>query len=65
MNTFVICVGGYVKPLSERAKAVAKQIGVVSVEMGETACQVPSALDYIAKMEARGKLGVKKKTIRC
>jgi hypothetical protein len=51
--------------LSERAKAVAKQIGVVSVEMGETACQVPSALDYIAKMEARGKLGVKKKTIRC
>jgi 3-methyladenine DNA glycosylase AlkD len=65
MNTFVICVGGYVKPLSKRAKAVAKQIGVVSVEMGETGCQVPSALDYIAKMEARGKLGVKKKTIRC
>jgi 3-methyladenine DNA glycosylase AlkD len=65
MNTFVITVGGYVKPLSKRARAVAKQIGVVSVEMGETACQVPSALEYIEKMEARGKVGVKKKTIRC
>jgi hypothetical protein len=65
MNTFVISVGGYVKPLLKRAKAVAEQIGVVSVEMGETACKVPPALEYIEKMEARGKLGVKRKTIRC
>jgi 3-methyladenine DNA glycosylase AlkD len=65
MNIFVICVGGYVKPLLKRAKAVAKQIGAVSVEMGETACKVPLAMEYIEKIEARGKLGVKRKTIRC
>jgi len=51
--------------LLKRAKAVAKQIGAVSVDMGETACKVPSALEYIEKMEARGKLGVKRKTMRC
>jgi hypothetical protein len=65
MNMFVISAGGYVKPLLKRAKAVAKQIGAVSVDMGETACKVPSALEYIEKMEARGKLGVKRKTMRC
>ena len=65
MNTFVICVGGYVKPLLKRAKAVAKQIGVVSVDVGETACKVPLAAAYIEKIEAAGKVGVKKKTIRC
>jgi hypothetical protein len=33
--------------------------------MGETACAVPLATAYIEKMEKAGKLGVKKKTIRC
>ncbi|MEQ1906731.1 MAG: DNA alkylation repair protein, partial [Pirellulaceae bacterium] len=36
MNNFVICVGSYVKPLSARAKAAAKKIGVVNVDMGDT-----------------------------
>jgi len=37
----------------------------VSVEMGETACKVPLATEYIAKIEAAGKLGKKRKTMRC
>ena len=57
MNAFVIAVGGAVKPLTARAKAVAKAIGTVEVDMGETACQVPDALAYIQKIEQRGKLG--------
>jgi 3-methyladenine DNA glycosylase AlkD len=65
MNNFVIHVGGYVQPLSKQAKSVAKKIGAVSVDMGDTACKVPDALAYIEKMEASGKAGVKKKTIRC
>jgi 3-methyladenine DNA glycosylase AlkD len=65
MNTFVISVGAYVKPLLKRAKAVAKQVGAVSVEMGETACKAPLATAYIEKIEGMGKVGVKKKTIRC
>ena len=65
MNGFVIAVGCYVVPLIDRAKAVATAIGDVSVDMGETACEVPLATDYIAKVEARGKLGVKRKSARC
>jgi len=65
MNTFVISVGTYVKPLLEQAKAVAKQIGNVSVDVGDTACKIPVATEYIAKAEASGKVGQKRKTIRC
>jgi len=34
MNGFVIAVGSYVKPLLQKAKAAAKQIGNVSVDVG-------------------------------
>jgi 3-methyladenine DNA glycosylase AlkD len=65
MNGFVIAVGAYVKPLSKQAKATARQIGVVSVDVGDTACNVPLATAYIEKSEAAGRLGKKRKTIRC
>lgn len=65
MNGFLIAVGGYVVPLTARAKAAAKAVGVVEVDMGDTACELPDAAAYIAKMEASGKHGAKKKTVRC
>jgi len=65
MNGFVIAVGSYVKPLLKAAKAAARQIGAVSVNMGETACKVPLATAYIEKIEATGRAGQKRKTIRC
>lgn len=65
MNGFVIAVGSYVKPLSKVAKATARQIGVVSVDVGDTACNVPVASAYIEKIEAAGRVGQKRKTIRC
>lgn len=65
MNGFVISVGAYVEPLRERAKAAAREMGAVSVEMGDTACKVPAALGYIEKIEAAGRAGRKRKTIRC
>jgi len=65
MNGFVIAVGAYVHPLLKQAKAAARQIGVVSVNMGETACKVPLATADIEKAEKTGKLGHKRKTIRC
>jgi 3-methyladenine DNA glycosylase AlkD len=55
MNGFVIAVGSYVKPLLKQAKVAAQKIGVVSVNMGDTACKVPLATEYIAKAEAGGK----------
>lgn len=65
MNAFVIAAGVYVRPLSAQAKAAAKQIGEVSVDMGDTACQVPLATAYIEKCETSGRAGKKRKTIRC
>ena len=65
MNAFVIAVGSYVLPLSKQAKATAKKLGKVEVDMGGTACKVPLAVDYIAKMETSGRAGKKRKAIRC
>jgi hypothetical protein len=65
MNGFVIAVGCYVKPLLKQAKAAAKQIGSVRVDMGDTACKVPLATASIEKVEAAASLGKKRKTIRC
>ena len=65
MNGFVIAVGTCVKPLLKQAKAAARQIGAVSVDLGDTACNVRSAIAQIEKIEASGRVGQKRKTIRC
>jgi hypothetical protein len=65
MNGFVIAVGCCVLPLTAEAKRVATKIGVVEVDMGDTSCQTPFAPDYIAKVEARGSLGKKRKSAKC
>ena len=64
MNGFVIAVGAYVEPLLKQAKATAKKIGKVDVDMGGTACKVPLATEYIAKIESMGKIGKKRKSIK-
>lgn len=65
MNGFVISVGSYVQPLLKQAKATARKIGVVEVDMGETDCKVPLATAYIEKVEAMGRVGKKRKTMKC
>jgi len=65
MNSFVIAVGICVGPLSDEAKRVGELIGKVNVDVGNTACKVPFAPEYIDKAAARGKLGQKKKTAIC
>jgi 3-methyladenine DNA glycosylase AlkD len=65
MNSFVIAVGCYVRPLTELALQTAAKIGPVSVDMGNTACKVPSAVEYIRKVEKRGTIGKKRKTVKC
>jgi len=65
MNGFVISVGCYVVPLQVLALEVGAKIGTVEVDMGDTACQVPEAVAYIKKVEARGTLGKKRKTMKC
>jgi 3-methyladenine DNA glycosylase AlkD len=65
MNNFVIAVGGYVAALTGNAMETGKKIGMVQVDMGDTACQVPFAPDYIKKMKDKGYIGKKRKTIKC
>jgi 3-methyladenine DNA glycosylase AlkD len=65
MNGFVISVGTYVEALTDKSKEVAKEIGIVTVDVGGTACKVPLASAYIDKVIAKGKIGVKRKTARC
>lgn len=65
MNNFVICVGSYVKPLLAKAKAAAKKMGVVEIDMGDTSCKVPLATEYIAKIESMSRIGQKRKMVRC
>lgn len=65
MNGFVIAVGCSVKALSDLALNTAEKIGPVAVDMGDTACQVPFAPDYIRKVAKRGTLGKKRKSAKC
>jgi 3-methyladenine DNA glycosylase AlkD len=65
MNSFVIAVGCYVQSLTDLAMKTAKKIGEVSVDMGNTACKVPFAPEYIQKVQKRGTIGKKRKMARC
>jgi 3-methyladenine DNA glycosylase AlkD len=65
MNGFIIALGAYVTPLTGDALAAAEKIGAVTVDMNGTACKIPGPADYIAKIQARGSLGKKKKTVKC
>ena len=65
MNSFVIAVGSYVKSLTATALGIAEKIGPVSVDMGNTSCQVPFAPDYIRKVKQRGAIGKKRKSAKC
>lgn len=65
MNGFIISVGTYIRPLHEKAKEIATQIGKVNVEMAGTSCKVPLAKDYIEKIKKSFKVGIKRKTSFC
>ena len=65
MNAFVISVGSYVAPLTVLALQIGEKIGRVAVDMGNTACEVPFAPDYIRKVEKRGTIGKKRKSVKC
>jgi 3-methyladenine DNA glycosylase AlkD len=65
MNNFVIAVGAYYDALRVEAKDTAEEVGKVHVDVGNTACKVPMAYDYIRKIEESGRAGLKKKTCIC
>jgi 3-methyladenine DNA glycosylase AlkD len=64
-NGFILTAGASVKPLTEEAIEAGKRIGKVKVNMGETSCKVPFIPEYLKKMETNGRIGYKKKTVKC
>jgi 3-methyladenine DNA glycosylase AlkD len=64
MNGFIIAVGSYVKGLTSQALDAAAKIGTVTVELCG-ACKLPSAPEYIQKVQKRGTIGKKRKTVKC
>lgn len=65
MNSFVIAIGTFVKPLHEKALLTAANIGKVDVILAGVACKTPLATAYIEKAKATGKIGKKRKSARC
>ena len=53
------------KDLTQAAILVGKEIGKVTVDMGDTACKVPFSPDYIQKVVTRGTVGKKRATVKC
>ncbi len=65
MNGFVIAVGCAVRSLTDEALAVAREVGTVEVDMGDTSCKVPSAPAAIQEARQSGSLGKKRKSAKC
>ncbi len=65
MNSFIIAVGSYVKPLTGLAIEFGEKIGPVTADLGNNSCEVFSAPDYIRKVQKRGAIGKKRKTVKC
>jgi 3-methyladenine DNA glycosylase AlkD len=55
MNMALIAIGGRNDNLQKKALQVAKKIGKVEVDHGDTSCKTPDAATYIAKTAARRK----------
>lgn len=65
MNNFIMSVGISYIPLHEEAKMVAQEVGSVDVFMGQKRCQTNVAIEYIQNAVEKGKLGFKRKHVRC
>jgi 3-methyladenine DNA glycosylase AlkD len=52
MNTALIAIGGRSTVLRKAVTAVAKRIGKVQIDYGDTACKTPDAVPYLEKMWA-------------
>jgi 3-methyladenine DNA glycosylase AlkD len=62
MNTALIAIGGRGGALQDMALEVAKRIGKVEVDHGDTACETPDAAESIERIIARREGGVAKAT---
>ena len=65
MNSFVIAIACYVKPLHQFAVDTANSIGKIAVEQVGGCSTIPFAPDRIKKFEASRAIGKKRKSPKC
>lgn len=65
MNNFLIAVGVSYLPLHEEAQNVAAKIGVVEISKGKANCALQIASESIQSAVQKGKLGFKRRNVRC
>ena len=65
MNGFLIALGVAVAPMTTSCVDAGKRIGVLTADLGPTACQVPFAPDSISKARQKGVIGKKRKSAKC
>lgn len=65
MNAFIIALGASEPDYFESCQEIANRIGKVNVFMGKTACKVPDAFTYLEKIKQKGRIGMKRKSIKC
>jgi len=65
MNNFIMAVGISYLPLHEEAKKIAREVGKVDIFMGQTCCQTIVAIESIQNAIDKGKIGFKRKHVRC
>ena len=65
INNFIVAVGVSYDPLHEDALKAAGKIGVVEVVTNGTVKPLPNAADQIRKAAEKGRLGFKRRAVRC
>ncbi|MDR2814144.1 MAG: DNA alkylation repair protein [Prevotellaceae bacterium] len=65
MNNFVVAVGVSYLPLHEEAMETAKAMGEVTHTATKGTCALPSAQEAIQRAKDKGRLGFKRKAVRC
>ncbi len=65
MNNFLYTVGISYLPLHEKAVEIAKEIGIVEIKRDKKKSSILNAYDSIQKEIERGRIGFKRKYVRC
>lgn len=65
MNNFVYTVGTSFKPLHDKAKEIAEEIGIITIERGKKKPKELNAYQSILKEDERDRIGFKRKYVRC
>ena len=65
MNNFIMAVGISYMPLHEEAKKIAREVGMVELSVKKSPYQTTPAIEYIEKEAQKGRLGFKRKHVRC